>query len=306
MNQRRSRRDTRNYRRSFSNLNNHIVYRRKGLKTCYLQEEQSEVPKREYLFSRYANPVFKYDSSRNDNRGNFYHNLPSTFNEPEEDIYETGSPETFYIETAVFVDRDLLRLMEINFPRDTEEQVIEVVLAMVNAVQLLYNDLSLGHKIKYVLKRLELLYQDPPGLSRPADIDLFLTKFCMWQNTENPPSDDENLHWDHALILTGLDLYTIMDDRKLNSQVVGLAPVAGMCTRTSSCTVNEGRHFESVYVVAHEIGHNLGMRHDGLQSGNNCDPSTYLDLEIVITERFERCVKSLVRHLTFYREGRCA
>lgn len=37
----------------------------------------------------------------------------------------------------------------------------------------------------------------------------------------------------------------------------GLAPVAGMCTVTSSCTVNEGRHFESVYVVAHEIGHKL-------------------------------------------------
>ncbi len=35
----------------------------------------------------------------------------------------------------------------------------------------------------------------------------------------------------------------------------GLAPVGGMCTATSSCTVNEGRHFESVYVVAHEIGH---------------------------------------------------
>lgn len=28
-----------------------------------------------------------------------------------------------------------------------------------------------------------------------------------------------------------------------------------MCAATSSCTVNEGRHFESVYVVAHEIGH---------------------------------------------------
>lgn len=37
----------------------------------------------------------------------------------------------------------------------------------------------------------------------------------------------------------------------------GLAPVAGMCNPTSSCTVNEGRHFESVYVVAHEIGHKL-------------------------------------------------
>lgn len=42
---------------------------------------------------------------------------------------------------------------------------------------------------------------------------------------------------------------------KISSQVVGLAPVAGMCTTTSSCTINEGKHFESVFVVAHEIGH---------------------------------------------------
>jgi len=35
----------------------------------------------------------------------------------------------------------------------------------------------------------------------------------------------------------------------------GLAPIGGMCTSSSSCTVNEGRHFEAVYVVAHEIGH---------------------------------------------------
>ena len=39
------------------------------------------------------------------------------------------------------------------------------------------------------------------------------------------------------------------------AEVVGLAPVSGMCRPTASCTVNEGRHFESVYVMAHEIGH---------------------------------------------------
>ncbi|XP_069944099.1 A disintegrin and metalloproteinase with thrombospondin motifs adt-1-like isoform X1 [Cherax quadricarinatus] len=184
--------------------------------------------------------------------------------------------EDLYIETAVFVDRDLYRHMEDNFPTDTEDQVLRVVLAMVNAVQLLYNDDSLGHRVKFVLKRLEVLYGDPPSLHRPNDIDNFLTSFCAWQRQENPPEDTHELHWDHALILTGLDVYTLTSSGRLNSQVVGLAPVAGMCTRSSSCTVNEGRHFESVYVMAHEIGHNLGMRHDGLQAGNNCDPGRYL------------------------------
>ncbi|XP_071514817.1 A disintegrin and metalloproteinase with thrombospondin motifs adt-1-like isoform X2 [Panulirus ornatus] len=184
--------------------------------------------------------------------------------------------EDLYIETAVFVDVDLYRHMRENFPTDTEEQVLKVVLAMVNAVQLLYNDESLGHRVKFVLKRLEILYSDPRGLHRPYDIDDFLTNFCTWQRQENPQEDTDPLHWDHALILTGLDVYTITTSGRVNSQVVGLAPVAGMCTRSSSCTVNEGRHFESVYVMAHEIGHNLGMRHDGLQAGNNCDPGRYL------------------------------
>ena len=82
-------------------------------------------------------------------------------------------------------------------------------------------DQSIGHNIKFVLKRLELLYEDPVGLNRPLDIDQFLTDFCRWQRDHNPPRDDDPLHWDHALILTGLDLYTKTNEGRINSQVVG-------------------------------------------------------------------------------------
>ena len=79
---------------------------------------------------------------------------------------------------------------------------------------------------------------------------------CLqWQAAENLASDSDPLHWDHAVILTGLDVHVVDRDDKISSQVVGLAPVSGMCQTDSSCTVNEGRHFESVYVMAHEIGH---------------------------------------------------
>lgn len=113
----------------------------------------------------------------------------------------------------------------------------------------------MGRPVNFVLKRLEVLHEEPTGLNRPHDIDRFLSSFCSWQRLRNPAGDQDPAHWDHALILTGLDLYVVGKRGKVSSQVVGLAPVAGMCTQTSSCTVNEGRHFESVYVVAHEIGH---------------------------------------------------
>ena len=75
-------------------------------------------------------------------------------------------------------------------------------------------------------------------------------------------------------MLTGLDLYDV--DPKQNS-VIGLAWVSGMCHPEYSCTINEGNNFESVYVIAHEMGHNLGMNHDGeTSSGNTCDPNTNL------------------------------
>ncbi|XP_029735370.2 A disintegrin and metalloproteinase with thrombospondin motifs adt-1 [Aedes albopictus] len=183
-------------------------------------------------------------------------------------------PDTLHVETAIFIDKDLYRHMSKNFPKNTEAHLIRFVLAMVNGVQLLYNHPSLGHPINFILKRLEILHNDPKELRRSSDIDVYLNSFCGWQRKLNPISDADPVHFDHAVILTGLDLYVVSKTGKVSNQVVGLAPVAGMCTMTSSCTINEGKHFESVFVVSHEIGHNLGMRHD--TSENNCDPSQYI------------------------------
>ncbi|SPP72825.1 blast:A disintegrin and metalloproteinase with thrombospondin motifs 16 [Drosophila guanche] len=184
-------------------------------------------------------------------------------------------PKELYIETAIFVDRDLFTHMQRNFPANTESKIISFVLAMINGVQLLYHHPTLGRRINFVLKRLEIWKSwNPVDLVRSSDVDDYLNRFCIWQEKQNPLSDSHRLHYDHALILTGLDLRTITKDGKANSEVVGLAPVSGMCTKVSSCTINEAKHFESVFVVAHEIGHNLGMRHDTKE--NSCDPTMHI------------------------------
>lgn len=112
-------------------------------------------------------------------------------------------PEILYIETAIFVDSDLFRHMAKNFPRDTGSHLIRVVLAMINGVQLLYHHPSLGRRVNFVLKRLEILEKDPPDLRRSSDIDIYLSNFCKWQNSWNPSKDSDPFHYDHAVILTG-------------------------------------------------------------------------------------------------------
>ncbi|KAH8348125.1 hypothetical protein KR084_004483 [Drosophila pseudotakahashii] len=183
-------------------------------------------------------------------------------------------PEELFIETAIFVDSDLYAHMQRNFPTNTESKVVSFLLAMINGVQLLYHHPTLGRRINFVLKRLEIWKSwDPPGLVRSRDVENYLNSFCKWQEKLNPFSDADRLHYDHALVLTGLDLVTY-EKGKANSQVVGMATVKGMCTSIYSCTINEAKHFESVFVVAHEIGHNLGMRHDAKEI--SCDPTMHI------------------------------
>ena len=49
---------------------------------------------------------------------------------------------------------------------------------MINAVQLLYNDASLEAEVEFLIKRLEILQTDPPGLDRSYNIDRYLSSFC--------------------------------------------------------------------------------------------------------------------------------
>ena len=101
-----------------------------------------------------------------------------------------------------------------------------------------------------------------------------LTSFCKYQSSLNPLHDGDLGHWDTALLVTGLDMHIKGTDKDGKGATLGLAPVGGVCLHQHNCVVGElGVHgkrgqphpsagFSAVYVMAHELGHNLGMRHD--------------------------------------------
>ncbi|XP_038208289.1 A disintegrin and metalloproteinase with thrombospondin motifs adt-2-like isoform X1 [Zerene cesonia] len=194
------------------------------------------------------------------------------------------APSSYTIEIALFLDQSAYKIFHpyLNY---NEVDLRDMLLAYINGVQALYHHPSLGTRIQLSLVRLTLLRTQPRELPAHAERGRLLDSFCAYQRSLNVEDDDDPQHWDMALLLSGLDFYSEEGGRR-NGVTMGLAPVGGVCLPAHACVVSEfgttdtlGRPypsagFTSVYILAHEIGHNLGMHHDG--SGNSCTREGYI------------------------------
>ena len=113
---------------------------RRPREKTYFPAEQRGEDQRNYLLMEpeqyFENEVD--NNHHNDIKSRNY--FPSRFAEsqqqqPDNWIQRLGKLDgKFFVELAIFIDQDLFKLMAENFPIDTEEHIIQVVLAMINAV----------------------------------------------------------------------------------------------------------------------------------------------------------------------------
>ncbi|KAI1238724.1 hypothetical protein IHE44_0013465 [Lamprotornis superbus] len=146
-----------------------------------------------------------------------------------------------------------------------KEHVQNYLLTLMNIVNEIYHDESLGVHINVVLVRMIMLgYAKSISLIERGNPSRSLENVCRWayQQQKSDPSHAE--HHDHAIFLTRQDFGP--------AGMQGYAPVTGMCHPVRSCTLNHEDGFSSAFVVAHETGHVLGMEHDG--QGNRCGDET--------------------------------
>lgn len=177
------------------------------------------------------------------------------------------------LEIGLFLDSKLYEHFQREYIQDAEQHLLDFSLALINNVHVLYQQPTLSPNLEIVIVRYEMWKSQPSNLAtfvhKNGQAQSLLDAFCRHQAHINPGTDLTDMgHWDHGVLLTGYDIY------HTTASVAGVAPVARMCDQLFACSLVEGLHLGRSFVLAHEMGHNMGMVHDGVQ--NQCSKSCCL------------------------------
>ncbi|XP_016107701.1 A disintegrin and metalloproteinase with thrombospondin motifs 2-like [Sinocyclocheilus grahami] len=164
-------------------------------------------------------------------------------------------PERIYnIEVLLGVDDSVVQF-------HGQQKVEKYLLTLMNIVNEIYHDHSLGARINVVLVRIVLVdARKSTSLIELGNPSQSLENVCRWAFEQQRKDTNDKEYHDHAIFLTRQEFGP--------TGMQGYAPVTGMCHPVRSCTLNHEDGFSSAFVVAHETGHVLGMEHDG--QGNRC------------------------------------
>jgi thrombospondin motif-containing protein 18 len=220
------------------------------------------------------------------------------------DHQERHQTSVMLVKLAIFIDAEFKYHLEQNLKIHDEEQLHRLLAAYVDQVESNFSGLKSESFGGLQLELVDSRVYEPDAPSN-GDIDLLLDEFCRYQSDakqmEQPADKDGG--WHLSLLLTSLDLFSSDDTREYGSldksrTTMGISVIDGISWPGLGCLVvefgvnynrsfgfdqvdgdgggavasytNPSRGFASTWVAAHEIGHSLGIHHDGPPFNPEC------------------------------------
>ncbi|CAK1598591.1 unnamed protein product [Parnassius mnemosyne] len=150
-----------------------------------------------------------------------------------------------WLEMAIVADHTMLKF-------HGQERVKHYILALMNIVSAIFNDPSLNSNITLVINNL-FMYEEKDPIIKYGNVKKSLEAANKWNYRHLMKLPADSTGWDATIWLTRAPL----------GGPSGFASVGGICTRTRSAAIDRDEGLTSAFVVAHELGHLLGLTHDG-------------------------------------------